>query len=179
MADTKRDLATLQGLLADNSTGDISEQRQRDVLISLQGSHGTIGVQGNAVATVIPDTVAYVEFAPVTVLGEALSFDQPANGRLRYTGAPGIAVAVTAIVTLQTASANQDIFLRIGKNGVEDAESEQRVKKLVGADNVTVALQLLDQAVLNDFYSVLVRNTTSGSNATAVNLSLIAQTRMV
>ncbi len=179
MADTKRTLATLQSLLADNATGDISEQDVRDLLVSLQGSHGTIGVQGNAVATVIPDTVAYVEMAPVTALGEAQGFDQSANGRLRYIGAPGIAVAVTAIVTLQTASANQDIFLRIGKNGTEDAESEQRVKKLVGADNVVVALQLLDQAVLSDYYSLLVRNTTTGSNATAVNLSLMAMTRMV
>lgn len=179
MADTQRTLATLQSLLADNATGDIAEQDVRDLLVSLQGSHGTIGVQGNAVETMITDTVSFFEMAPVTALGEALRFDQSANGRLRYIGTPTVAVAVFGIVTMLGVSPNQDIFVRIGKNGVADAESEQRIKKLGSTENIVMALQLLDQASLNDYYSLMVRNTSTASNVVAVNLSLMAMTRMV
>lgn len=179
MPDVQRTLAALLAILADNPSGDISEQDNRDLLVSIQGSHGTIGVQGNAVETVISDTVSYFEMAPVTTLGEALRFDQSANGRLRYTGAPTVAVAVFAVVTLLGVSPNQDVFVRIGKNGAADAESEQRIRKLDATENIVMALQLLDQASLNDYYSLLVRNTSSSSNVVAVNVSLMAMTRMV
>lgn len=181
MADTVRDLSALEIILDDNTAGDISPQDHRDELVSLQGSHGTYTAQGNAVATVIPDTTNYVEVAPAGALGEALRFDTPANGRLRYNGSlvlPTAAVLVTIALTFTTASANQDVFFRIGKSGTTDALSEQRVKKLVAADNVTVTLQLLTTVADLEYFSLFVRNTTSISNITVVNMSITAVTRL-
>jgi hypothetical protein len=48
MADTSRDLAALQALLADNTTGDISPQDLRDAILSCLSGYGHISVLGGA-----------------------------------------------------------------------------------------------------------------------------------
>lgn len=51
MADTKRSVAGLQTLLADNTAGDISPQDLRDMLVSAIGISGGIGIPTVASAT--------------------------------------------------------------------------------------------------------------------------------
>jgi len=50
MADTIRDLTALLALLADNTSGDISPQDMRDVLVSLHGVYGEIYVADGSTA---------------------------------------------------------------------------------------------------------------------------------
>lgn len=50
MADTIRSRAALLALLADNTTGDISPQDMRDVLVSIHGVYGEIRVEAGAAA---------------------------------------------------------------------------------------------------------------------------------
>lgn len=59
MVDTVRTKAALQTLLADNTTGDISPQDLRDMLVSIMGVYGGIhiegGVTGQAVVAATPE----------------------------------------------------------------------------------------------------------------------------
>jgi hypothetical protein len=50
MADTQRDLAALQALLADNTSGDISPQDVRDFLVTVFGCYGEMQVTDGSTA---------------------------------------------------------------------------------------------------------------------------------
>lgn len=50
MADTQRDLAALQALLADNTSGDISPQDVRDMLVTVLGVYGEMLITDGATA---------------------------------------------------------------------------------------------------------------------------------
>lgn len=58
MVDTIRSLADLLALLADNSSGDISAQDVRDVVVSLHGVYGEMYVTGGASAQSLDTTPA-------------------------------------------------------------------------------------------------------------------------
>ena len=59
MADTQRTLAALLTLLADNSTGAISAQDVRDMLVSVAGGYGGLGLtDGSAAQTLVATTAA-------------------------------------------------------------------------------------------------------------------------
>jgi len=68
MVDTRRNLAALQALLADNQEGSISPQDVRDMLVTTLGSYGSL--VKNALATTSIGTGAWVQI-PFEAAGEA------------------------------------------------------------------------------------------------------------
>ena len=74
MADTIRTIAQLQALLADNTTGDISPQDLRDMLVSLANAYQKLNTKG------WKDNVSLVSAAPAGVAAPTLAATYAALG---------------------------------------------------------------------------------------------------
>lgn len=72
MADTQRDLAALQALLADNITKDISPQDMRDVLVSTLGCYGGLHMAAAPGAQVIGVTPLKVTGWDTVVINDGI-----------------------------------------------------------------------------------------------------------
>ena len=170
MADTQRDVATILSLLADNTSGAISPQDLRDAFVTWRMAHGQIYVAAaDAAAVTISDTTSYFEATtPVWTASSGLHwFDESAgNGRLTYTGAGDVVVHIACSVSFTTASSNQVIHARIGKNGTTDEASEMQRKVGTGSDVGAAALHLVTTMSTGDYLSLFFKNATSASNLT-------------
>jgi hypothetical protein len=178
MADTQRTLTALMTLLADNTAGAISPQDVRDLVATVRARAAQISVPLAAAAAItISDTTSYFECtAPTWSLGPADSFDQSdGNGRLTYIGTVAVMLHLACTVSFSSASNNQQLHLRLAKNGTTDATSEVVRKVGTGADVGSAALHLIVSVAANDHISLWVRNATSAANITiqAANLQAV------
>jgi len=169
MADTRRSLSALQTLLADNTTGAISPQDVRDLLVSASPPYGSIYVS-TAAATTIAASSTYYKAAGTTTSTNLKEFDMPANNRLRYTGAADIHIHGVVTVALTTASSSQVIGLRVGKNGsasgTDSVASQVEHKTGTGTDVISTAIHVDTMLSTNDYLELWVANETTGSNLT-------------
>ena len=172
---TQRSMADILALLADNVSGDISEEDLRDAVESLRPRFGKMAVQAaGSAAITISDTTSYFEATaptwtlsgPATSSPAAKDFDMNENGRLRYTGTVPIVANVTMSVAVTSASSNQVIYYRLGKNGSTSANSEMHRKIGTGADVGALAIGGIFELDTNDYLSLFLRNTTGANNVT-------------
>jgi len=175
MADTQRTIAELLALLADNSTGDISEQDLRDVVVSLANSYG-----GFHVSTPIETAIALVNtpvkaLGTTTVSGAVRGMDMPADNRLRYTGAPTRFHTIRAALSVISAASNKVFEFYIAKNGVVDTTSGIRRKQGTSSDEGALALEFHIQLAQNDYVEVWVENVTDASNMTITRMVLTGE----
>lgn len=173
MADTERTLAELLAICADNTTGDISPQDLRDVIISLSLDYGECYLTMPA-ATAIAQAQTFIKLAGATVEGSLADFTMPASNRLQHIGALVHKSRVEACVSLISAANNQEIRIAIAKNGVVVPSSVQHHFIASGADVSSTNLQCIVELAMNDFVEVWVANWTSASNVTAVALNMLA-----
>jgi hypothetical protein len=170
MADTARSLADILTLCANNTTGAISPQDIRDVIVSLRNGHGQIYVAAvDSAAVTISDTTNYFEAtSPAwTLTSDAYLFDESAgNGRLTYTGIPDVRVHVTASVSFTVAGANDVLYLRLGENGTPDEASEVHRKVGTGSDVGAVTMHLNTTMATGEYISLFVRNTSAADDIT-------------
>jgi len=179
MADTQRSVAEILALMGDNITGNISPQDIRDQIISMRPTHAQLYVAvADAAAISIADTTSYFECtAPAWTLSSgAYSWDESSgNGELTYTGAADVTAFVSVTISFTTASNNQVVHWRIGKNGVPDGASEQLRKTGTGADVGSITVHEEVSMSTNDYVSLFVRNDTSTANVTveACNMTVL------
>lgn len=78
---------------------------------NLENTHvrGALSIAGNATATTVSNATDFFHLAGTTTLREAVLFDSPSPGVLRYTGTGPARVQVTCYVTLVTTSPNQNL----------------------------------------------------------------------
>ncbi len=81
MADTARDKAALLALLADNTSGDISPQDMRDVLVSILGYAETTSVATSTHDVVDADHIIHVAYTTTGVVTVRVMSDQVVKGR--------------------------------------------------------------------------------------------------
>ena len=115
MVDTRRGLAALQALFADNQEGDISPQDLRDFLVSALGSYGSL--IKNALATTSVGAAAWVQ-VPFEAAGEAtaaVSVDASQN-RLTVQVA-GVWLVEYHVAGQLEAPANTKVQTQLYKNG--------------------------------------------------------------
>jgi len=176
MADTERSLATILALLADNGTGNISAQDLRDAVVSILPDYGNLYIS-TAAATTLTTVDTYYEAAGTTTLGANVSaFDMPANGRLRYTGAPTRIVLVTATISMTASINSQVLDFRLAKNGTTDVATEVQRKIGTGSDVGAASVSGILSMATNDYVSLFAENTTSGgTTVTLTKMSLVAQ----
>ena len=172
MPDTQRDVPTLIGLLADNTTGDISAQDSRDVLVSTVPDWGEVFVSA-AAATTIGGIGTFVKMAGTTTLSSgAKNFTMPTNNRLLFGGDATRRAFCAATVSFTTASGNQIIAFRFAKNGATLPSTEVRTKVGTGTDIQAVPLTGTVSLAPSDYLEVWVTNLDSASNMTAVTMCL-------
>jgi hypothetical protein len=171
MADTQRSISALLALLPDNTSGDISPQDVRDIVETLRAGHGEIYVSSSA-ATSFADTTTWVEAAGTyTLSGNAHNWDENTNARLRYIGTADRVVHIAGSVSMTSSANNQVVEIGIGKNGTILTPSIQRRKIGTGTDVGALALHGFIDVTLNDYLSIMVRDT-SWTAAETVTLDL-------
>ncbi len=175
MAQTERSLSTIISLLADNASGDISAQDIRDMVVSVLPSYGSHYISTSA-ATAVTLVDTYYELNGTTTLGAvARDFDQPASGRLRYTGAPTREVLITCTISTTSDTNNQVLSFKLAKNGTVSDETEVQRKVGTGSDIEAIAVTGLFSMANNDYISTFVANSTSaGTSITGVNGTMAA-----
>lgn len=174
MADTQRLLSTLQTLLGDNTTGDISAQDMRDVLLSLAPNYGHLAVTSST-ATTVASSGTYYEAAGTFALGEAYNFTKAADDRLRHDGVTSRIALVVISGTITCASSSQALRVAIGKNGVAVGGGEQELfVGTTGTDEVPFCAAALVVLATNDYVGILVRNDTGANNVTVTQGSILA-----
>lgn len=172
MADTQRNLDALQTLLADNSTGEISPQDLRDMLVSLYPGHAHASITTPA-ATTLSDTSTWVQVAGTYTLGaSSYKWTMAVNGRLACGADTSRDVDVTATISMTAAGNNQVLEFAIAVDGVIDATTTARTKIGTGADVAAVTCIGHVTVAPGEYISVMCRNTTSAVNVTAVLLGL-------
>lgn len=181
MADTRRTVAEILVLLADNSTGLISEQDLRDAVVSLTPGHGSISMTGlpNVTATTISNTTDYFVVDGTTALSAGPDgFDQPASGQLRYTAAPTRHLHIAASISYKSASANQDVLFQLVHYDASAATAipitSSRIGDRISTATESTALHTDVMVDSGDYIYLTVRNTTGANNVTIEYMYLFA-----
>lgn len=180
MAETQRTTAAVYSLLADNTSGDISPQDQRDGFATWRMGHGQMYVAAaDAAAITVSDTSSYFEATnPAWTLSGGLHlFDESGgNGRLTYTGTAEVTCHIALSLSMTSASSNQVLHFRIGKSGTTDAASEIQRKVGTGTDVGALAMHLITNMTNGQYLSLWVRNATGANNITVETANLQAVT---
>ena len=176
MAETPKVLSALLAQLPDNTTGLISPEDIRDVVVSLFPSRGQLDLTATA-ATTFALTDTWYKLAGTTALDATLGqdgFSQAANNELRATKAVNQVLLVTANVELLCGSNNKTFGLTFAKNGT--AITGIHVSALLANSNKGYGFSItaLLPTVANDTISVYVRNETDTTSVTATSLTLSA-----
>jgi hypothetical protein len=176
MAETPKVLSALLAQLPDNTTGLISPEDIRDVVVSLFPSRGQLDLTATA-ATTFALTDTWYKLAGTTALDATLGqdgFSQAANNELRATKAVNQVLLVTANVELLCASNNKTFGLTFAKNGT--AITGIHVSALLANSNKGYGFSItaLLPTAANDTISVYVRNETDTTSVTATSLTLSA-----
>lgn len=179
MADTIRTLAALKALLPDNTTGLISPQDLRDMLVSLVPGHGSIYISTPA-ATTIAQAGTFVKAAGITTAVHLdATFDMPASNRLRYVGAIPVHATVSATISFTSGGNNQDLAFQVHKNGNPVIGSHISLKIGTGTDERSTALHVDADLVQNDYLEVWIANDTGTADVTLTHLYLHAEITLV
>ena len=165
MADTRRTLAAILTLFANNVSGDISPQDLRDFVVSSHPAHGEIDVS-SAAETTINTINVWEDAAGTWVLADGTEFDMNTNGQLRYTGAATETFEVAMHCSMTAAGNNKVWELGIGKNSTIIPYSFVRRKVATGADVGAAATSTIVSLDPNDYLTLMVRNTTDATNVT-------------
>lgn len=122
MAQTPKSLADLLVALADNTTGQITPEDIRDMLVSLYPSRGQIQLaSGGAVTTNFVSSGTYVKVAGTTELDVDVSngnCDMPANGAIRWQKAADQVLLANATLEVLPGANNKRYTFTFAKNGI-------------------------------------------------------------
>jgi hypothetical protein len=176
MAETPKVLSALLAQLPDNTTGLISPEDIRDVVVSLFPSRGQLDLTASA-QTTFAATNTWYKLAGTTALDTSLGqdgFSQASNNELRATKAVNQVLLVTANVELVCGSNNKTFGLTFAKNGT--AITGIHVSAILSNSNNGYGFSVtgLIPTAANDTISVYVRNETDTTAVTATSLTLSA-----
>lgn len=176
MTQTPKVLSALLAQLPDNTTGDISPEDIRDVVVSLFPSRGQLDLTASA-QTTFAASDTYYKLAGTTALDTALGqdgFSQASNNELRATKAVNQVLLVTANVELVCAANNKTFGICFAKNGVALPAAHVSAILTDSNEGYGFSLTSLIPTAANDTISVFVRNETDTTAVTAIAMSLSA-----
>ena len=177
MPDTRRTLAALQSLLADNESGAISAQDLRDFLVSATPVHGSLYVS-TPVQTVIANPNEWTKTLGITTTAGLDGFDSPVAGRLRYTGTPDVFVTVVCTLSFTSVGNNLTLDFRLVKNatttGADTVASNIMQRVGTGADVASATLVFSGILSTNDYIELWVLDEDDDSNMTVESMNLTA-----
>jgi hypothetical protein len=118
---TPQDLATLLGQLPDNTSGLITAQDVRDLLVSLYPSRGQIELTGTPVSTTFAAQNTYTPLLATTALDAdvcSTCVEMPANGQMRFVKPITQVVLLNATLSVLPAANNVQYSFTFAVNGV-------------------------------------------------------------
>ncbi len=171
MPNTQHTIGDMYVLLPDNTAGAISPQDVRDIVETLRNGHGEMAITATA-ETMINNTEDHEDLAGTYALSPfAHNWDMETNGQMRYIGPAHRICHFAVSISLTSVSNNQDLHLRVAKNGVSIAASDIDTRIGTGSDVSAFALHAFTDVVNDDFFTLEVRNSTSTGNVTAETLN--------
>ena len=176
MAETPKVLSALLAQLPDNTTGLISPEDIRDVVVSLFPSRGQLDLTASA-STTFALTDTWYKLAGTTALDTTLGqdgFSQASNNELRATKAVNQVLLITANVELVCASNNKTFGITFAKNGVAITGIHVSAVLSDSGKGYGFSITGLLPTSQNDTISVFVRNETDTTAVTATSLTLSA-----
>jgi hypothetical protein len=177
MADTPRTLSTLLTQLADNTSGNITAQVVRDLLVSLYPSRGQLELaSGGSVATSFASSGTYVAVAGTTMLDTAVCtscVSMPGNGQLRWEKGSSHVLNAQATLEVLPAANNKRYTFTFAKNGTPIPElAFTAFYGNLSGNPAGVFLSGLIPIVEDDIISVVAKNDTDTTALTASVLTL-------
>jgi len=178
MANTQRTMTDLlTNLFQDGQAdGEIDPQDFRDIIASMEQSHGGLYVSSSA-ATTIAGAGTFVKAAGASTLFSATAkkVSMPADNRLRYDGAPTKNFMVICNASIQAASTSPiDIALRLAENGSTLAETEVRAQAETAVKDYQLTTVGHFELATNDYIEPFVANITDTDNVTVTYLTMMA-----
>jgi len=129
---------------------------------------------GNSTATTISATSTFYKIAGTTSQGITPDNFTLADNKATFTGSASTNFKVTAVLSL-TAGNNQDIDLRIAKNGTTQARSHQEVTTSGSGSAQNIVVKDIFTLTTNDYIELFVANNTSTTNITVIDLNVIIE----
>jgi hypothetical protein len=172
MAENPRSLTELLTALADNTTGDITPEDIRDLVVSLYPSRGQLSLaSGGATATTFASSGTYVKVAGTTAIDDSVCsvcVTMPQNGVLKWEKAQNQVLLVNATLEILPAANNKRYSFTFAKNGTVVPElAFTGYYGNLHSNPEGVFLSGLIPVSENDEISVVVRNNTDTTAITA------------
>lgn len=162
MPDTVRSISSLQTLLADNTSGAISAQDLRDMLVSVLHASGSMTWTVPAASTIsTPGTPVKAAGTTTAVNLSTGRFSMPESNRLLYNGPADVHAHIACSVSVSCASNNQDIRLVLAKNGELLTHSIVDNKISTAGDEQSTALHADTMLTDGDYLELWIGNNTS------------------
>ena len=147
---------------------------------------GELAINANAAATVITTGDTWTRFdAATTLTTDSYLFDEPQNGRLRYTGTVTKMFHIACTLSVTSAGANDVMRAVIIQNATVNASKEYSTgtiltagevkQKLSGAaDTGSTAIHVMAELAQNDFLELFIKNVTDTDDLTVEYMNLFA-----
>lgn len=179
MANTPRTLSELLVIAADNSTGNISAQDLRDMLVSLYPSRGALQLVAPA-STTITTADTWTRLAGTTALDAnvcSTCVTMPENGALQLTKQVEQVVLATASLTFLISNSNRTIAFTFGKNGtpIERAAVSSFYGAQTSGDGYALVTSALIPTLPGDQIELYVKNVnhTDAINSQVLEFSVL------
>lgn len=182
MADTRRTLSALQTILADNTSGDISPQDIRDMLVSVTPPYGGVSLEGNATATTIStvSTPVVADWDSGGTQTAVRNFTVTSGGRITYSGTPDTHAHVVINLSLfVTINASKEINVYIYKNGTTQIGSHLALTTQGNGEKESTAIHCDTMMSTNDYLELWVSNETDSNDITIEDCYVFAMGMLV
>lgn len=134
---------------------------------------GEADMQNNSIPTVFYGTGAFTKILGNTVQCDCVQLmDMPENNRLRYTGTSRKMFHGACTVSLYSSIANQQLDLRLYKNGIAMENSTVKIECITPNSYVSTALHLFLELDPNEYLELWAANNSSGASIIVVTMNL-------
>jgi len=174
MAETMRSITTLETLLADNATKQVSPQDLRDaVLATIIPGYAQMYISSPLATDVSVVDTWYEVSGTYTLNDNTPNWSMGTNGRLQYDGPETREVMINASISMTVAASNEVLEFAVAKNGTISTPSIVRRKVSVGSDVGAAAIVAHVEVGTSDYISLFCRNTDSASDITADLMDMV------
>lgn len=136
------------------------------------GAYGELATSGTTTTAITAGV--YTKLLGVYILGESNLFDEPVEGRLRYTGSTTDVFHVHASISAESQSANRTFSFRIAKNGTTILDTQINRAYANASDPGAMSVHGLVELDPNDYVELFADVNTGTVNLDVDNLTLTA-----
>jgi hypothetical protein len=161
MADTARTLTEILTLMADNTTGAISPQDIRDMIVSIAAANGRLSIGSSAATTIAVAGTYYKAAGTTTPGGDSNDVTEATTNRLTYTGVPTRHMEIIVSATVSAVGTDQIVGMKIYHNGAEIPSSLARTIIKASGNAVSITSHADVHMATNDYLEIFVTNESS------------------